>query len=253
MLTFFKSKYYLKDLIPNDYIDIHNHLLPGIDDGAKTVAETTILIARMKEINIAGAIATPHTYKGYWNNRASSIKNAYDNATEINSNTSFLKGYASEYMLDATLIERINKETLLYIQNPYILVELPLFNNPIDLYEMLFELKSKEYKIIIAHPERYLYFHNDFRKFNKLKASGVYFQLNLLSLTGYYGKEIQKIAETLLENDMYDFTGTDIHNEKHIDELIKKPILFSKKNKIGDLLQKNTVFNNSSFFKYNVT
>jgi protein-tyrosine phosphatase len=245
MLTFFKSKYYLKDLIPNDYIDIHNHLLPGIDDGAKTVAETTILIARMKEINIAGAFSTPHTFYGHWNNSASGIKRAYDSAKETDFNSSFLKGYASEYMLDFTLMRRIEEEKLLCINDSFILVEFHLFNNPIDLYEMLFELKSKDYKIIIAHPERYLYFHNDFRKFNKLKASGVYFQLNLLSLTGYYGKEIQKMAEKLLENDMYDFTGTDIHNQNHIDELIKKPILFSKKNKIGDLLQKNIVFNNS--------
>lgn len=242
MLSFFKSKYHLKDLIPNNYIDIHNHLLPGIDDGAKTVEETTTLIARMKEINIEGAFATPHTFYGRWNNSISSIKKAFDIAMETDSNKSFLKGYASEYLLDATLMKRINEEKLLCIKNSFILVEFHLFNYPIDLYEMLFELKSKEYKIIIAHPERYLYFHNDFKKFSKLKAFGVYFQLNLLSLTGYYGKEIQKMAEKLLENDMYDFSGTDIHNEKQIDQLTKKPILFSKKNKIGDLLQKNTFF-----------
>jgi len=248
MLSFFKSKYYLKDLIPNDYIDIHNHLLPGIDDGAKTVAETTMLIERMKEINIAGAFATPHTFYGRWKNSASSIKSAYDIAVETDINSSFLLGYASEYMLDYTLMARIKEEKLLCINDSFVLVELHLFNNPMDLYDMLFELKLKEYKIIIAHPERYLYFHNDFRKFNKLKASGVYFQLNLLSLTGYYGTEVQKMAEKLLENDMYDFTGTDIHHEKHIDELTKKPILFSKKNTIGDLLQKNTVFTKPTFF-----
>jgi len=78
-----------------------------------------------------------------------------------------------------------------------------------------------------------------------LKEFGVHFQLNLLSLTGYYGKEIQKMAEKLVDNDMYDFTGTDIHNQKHLDQLTKKPILFSKKNKIGDLLQKNVFFNTS--------
>jgi tyrosine-protein phosphatase YwqE len=247
MLTLFKSKHFLKHLIPDDYIDIHNHLLSGIDDGAKTVEETTILIDRMKEINIFGAFTTPHTFYGRWENSASNIKSAYDIATETALNRSFLKGYASEYMLDYTLMTRIKKERLLCIKDSFLLIEFHLFNNPIDLYEILFELKSNDYKIIIAHPERYLYFHNDFKKFTKLKAFGVYFQLNLLSLTGHYGKEIQKMAEKLLENDMYDFTGTDIHNERHIDELIKKPIPFSKKNKIGDLLQKNTVFNHFDF------
>lgn len=230
--------------MPLNYIDIHNHLLPGIDDGAKTIEETNMLITRMKELNIAGAIATPHTFYGLWDNTASSIHKAFTVATGTNTfSSSFLKGYSSEYLLDQTLIARINKEKLLCIVGDYVLVELPLFNNPINLYEMLFELKMKDYKIIIAHPERYMYFHNNIDKFSKLKKSGVYFQLNLLSLTGFYGKEIQKMAERLLENDMYDFTGTDIHRESHVDELTIKPIPFSNKNKIGDLLQKNNLFN----------
>jgi protein-tyrosine phosphatase len=217
-------------------------VLAGIDDGAKTREETDNLISRMKELNIAGAIATPHTFYGLWNNTASTIKKAYHSDIETNSNSTFIKGYASEYLLDATLITRVNKEKLLCIKDTYVLVELPLSNNPINLYEMLFELKMKDYKIIIAHPERYRYFHGTTNKFNKLKESGVYFQLNLLSLTGFYGNDIQKMAERLLENDMYDFTGTDIHNEHHIDELMTSPIPFSNKNKIADLLQKNTIF-----------
>lgn len=229
--------------MPENYIDIHNHLLAGIDDGAKTRKETNTLISGMKELNIAGAIPTPHTFQGLWNNTISTIKKAYDTAIETDPNRTFLKGYASEYLLDATLIARINKERLLCIKDTYVLVELPFFNNPIDLYEMLFELKMKNYKIILAHPERYRYFHKDSKKFDKLKESGVYFQLNLLSLTGYYGKEIQKTAEQLLENNLYDFTGTDIHNERHIEELRTKPIPFPNKNKIGDLLENNTVFN----------
>jgi protein-tyrosine phosphatase len=247
MLSIIKSKHFVKDLMPDNYIDIHNHLLPNIDDGAKTIEETTSLITRMKEINIAAAFATPHTFYGRWDNSISSIKKAYDSIIENDYNNSFLKGYASEYMLDSTLMERIKKEKLLCIKDSFVLVEFHLYNNPIDLYELLFELKIKDYKIIIAHPERYLYFHNDFKKFIKLKKFGVYFQLNLLSLTGYYGKEIQKTAGKLLELDMYDFSGTDIHNENHINELIKKPILFSNKNKIGDLLQKNTAFNDSPY------
>jgi protein-tyrosine phosphatase len=235
-------KYYLKDIIPENYIDIHNHLLPGIDDGSKTIEQTNILIAQMKKLNINNAIATPHTFNGYWNNTLSSIKTAFEIATESEDNQLFLKGYASEYMLDTSLIEKLRKEQLLCIHENYLLVEFPLFSRPINLFDMLFEIKIKDYKIIIAHPERYGYFHNDIKKFEKLKAYGVYFQLNLLSLTGYYGKDIQKIAQRLLENDMYDFTGTDIHNERHVDQFIKEPILFSNKNKIIDLLQKNSIF-----------
>jgi protein-tyrosine phosphatase len=243
MISFFKSKYFLKELIPSNYIDIHNHLLAGIDDGAKTLQDTNMLIIRMKELNIAGAITTPHTFYGTWNNTTSGIRKAYKSAIETDTNRSFLKGYASEYLLDATLIARLNEEPLLCLKDTYVLIELPRFHSPIGLFEMIFEIKAKDYKIIIAHPERYKYFHTNFKNFTELKASGVCFQLDLLSLIGFYGKETQKMAERLLENDMYDFSGTDIHRERHIDELSINPIPFWNKNKVGDLLEKNSFFN----------
>lgn len=239
MLSIFKSHYYLKDIIPQNYIDIHNHILPAIDDGAKTIQDTKILISHMKKINISGAIATPHTSSKYWNNTSQSIINAFCTVIESNADKSFLKGYASEYMLDIALMDRLKKEKLLCIMGSYVLIEFSLLNCPINLYEMLFQLKCRNYKIILAHPERYLYFHNDIEKFEKLKDFGVYFQLNLLSLTGYYGKNIQKTAEYLIEKDFYDFTGTDIHNVEQANLFSMKFIHF-KKNKISDLLQKNT-------------
>lgn len=242
MLSLFKPHYFLKDIVPNTYIDIHNHLLPGIDDGAQTIEDTNKLITQMKALNITSAIATPHTYSGIWNNTPSTIKTAYEIAVEPENNNAFIKGYASEYMLDKTLIDRLNSEPLLCIYDSYVLVELPIFNNPIDLYEMLFEIKSNDYKIIIAHPERYHYFHNAIDKLKKLKNYGVYFQLNLLALTGYYGTETKKCAEQLLDNDLYDFTGTDIHNHRQIERFINKPISYNKKNKLGDLLTKNAIF-----------
>lgn len=243
MYSIFKKKYYLKDIIPNNYIDIHNHILMGLDDGAKTIEETNRLIDLMKSINISASIPTPHTFTGLWNNTPKSIKTSYDLVIRNSENSTFLKGYASEYMLDLNLIETVKKETLLCMFENYILIEFNLFYYPVNLYEMLFELKLHNYKIVIAHPERYLYLHNSINKYRKLKEFGVYFQLNLLSLIGYYGKEIQAMAEVLLHNGLYDFTGTDIHNERQISQLATKTISFSKRNILGDLLQNNKIFN----------
>ena len=242
MLSLLKTKYYLKDLLPENYIDIHNHLLPGIDDGAKTIEETNYLITQMKSINIVAAIATPHTFNGLWDNTPTSIKNSYKIVIENNQNKSFLKGYASEYMLDVKLIEKMKTEPLLCLSENYILIEFHLFNYPINLYEMLFELKLQNYKIVIAHPERYLYLHNSINKYKKLKDFGVYYQLNLLSLTGYYGKTIQKKAIELLENDLYDFTGSDIHSEAEINQFKKIPLRIPNKTKMDELLRKNNLF-----------
>ena len=109
MLSLFQPKYKLSELIPENFVDIHNHLLPNIDDGAKNVGETTFLIEKMKALNIKNAITTPHTFDGYYNNTKQSIQEAFDLATSIHENANFIKGFASEYMLDDSLIKRAEK------------------------------------------------------------------------------------------------------------------------------------------------
>ncbi len=242
MFSLFSSKPLLREILPSNYIDIHNHILPGIDDGASTVEDSEILISGMKELGIKKSIATPHTFFGRWENTAQTIQDAFDHHAEQTKDRGFVQNYASEYMLDPKLIERAQNESLLCLKDNYLLVELNLFNCPIDLYELLFELKIKGYKIIIAHPERYNYFHDSIEKFEKLKAFGVDFQMNLLSLTGYYSKSILKCTQQLLEQDLYDFTGTDIHHIKHIEYLNKKPLVYSNKNKLSKLLSNNSLF-----------
>lgn len=242
MFPFIKTKHYLKDLLPENYIDIHNHLLPGIDDGAKTVQETTELIAAMKELNIYKSIATPHTFNLKWNNTREIIKTAFENATENAANKKFLKNYASEYMVDSFLINKMKEEQLLCIHDNFVLIEFPLLSSPFNLYEMLFEIKIQNYKIIVAHPERYLYLHNSIKKYDQLKDFGVSFQLNLLSLTGYYGKMIQKTALQLLENDLYDFTGSDIHSKTEINQFKTVKLQIPNKNKMEHLLLNNSIF-----------
>mgnify|MGYP003604582483 CR=1 FL=1 len=242
MFPFIKTKHYLKDLLPENYIDIHNHLLPGIDDGAKTIQETTELIAAMKELNIHKGIATPHTFNSKWNNTSQTIKTAFRIATKEKANKEFLKNYASEYMLDSSLMAKMKEEELLCLHDNFLLLEFPMLSNPFNLYEMLFEIKIKNYKIILAHPERYLYLHNSMVKYEKLKEFGVFFQLNLLSLTGYYGKIIQKKALELLENDLYDFTGSDIHSKTEINQFQTAKLQIPNKKKMEHLLLKNSIF-----------
>ncbi len=242
MFSFLQSTTYLKNLMPKFYIDIHNHLLPGIDDGSVNIDDTNSLIVGMKELGISKAIATPHTFFGRWDNTAQDIMSSYENYYKEVTDNNFIVKYASEYMLDSRLIKIAKSERLLCIKDNYILVELPLFNCPIDLYELLFELKIKGYKIIIAHPERYVYYHNSLRKFEKLKEFEVEFQMNLLSITGYYSKAILKCSQELLQNNFYNYTGTDIHHNQHIERLKNKPLLFKDHNKLIDLLQKNEIF-----------
>lgn len=239
----FSTRYRLKDIVPTDYIDIHNHLLPGIDDGASNLVHSNKMIKAIKKLNIFNAIATPHTYISHWNNTPKTIENAFNITIENKENFTFLKGFASEYMLDGDLIVLAKKERLLCLSENYLLIEIQPRSLQLNLYEMLFELQILDYKLILAHPERYLNLCDELTQLRKIKSYGVFFQLNLLSLTGYYGNLVTRNAISLLDNDMYDFSGTDIHNEQQIDKLFYSEIKYSNKKKLIALLEKNSIFN----------
>ncbi|MDM1407386.1 CpsB/CapC family capsule biosynthesis tyrosine phosphatase [Myroides sp. DF42-4-2] len=218
MFSFFKSKPILKDLIPDNYVDIHSHLIYGIDDGAQTIEDTRTIIKAMQQMGFDQAIATPHTTPLVWENTREGILNQYKKVQEelpTESKAIELR-VASEYMMDETLLPRIENKELLTLKKDYVLVEMSYMNPPIQLMDILFQLKSNGYDIVLAHPERYNFYHQNTAMYKKLKKAGCLFQMNLLSATGYYGKHVLEAANFLLSNGLIDFVGSDIHHEKHI-------------------------------------
>ena len=240
IFNLFKSKPTLGELIPNGFIDIHSHILPEIDDGAKNVEESVKLITEMKKMGFVKAIATPHTYHGIYNNTEHSIKESFDKLNEKKIDGIKLE-YASEYMVDNSLNELISNSTLLAIKKKYILIEMSYIGFSENIYEILFLLQTKGYIPILAHPERYNYLHENFKEYHKLVKFGCKFQINILSLSGYYGYPVMKTAEKLINKHMVDFMGTDIHNLNHIKE-IKRRKLGTKKSIIGKI---NQIFQNN--------
>jgi len=218
MFSIFKVKPILKQLVPPGYTDIHSHVLYGLDDGSKALDETFFLLNSMKELGFEKIITTPHTTPLVWENTRDSILNRLaevkNKLAEV-TDSDFLSA-ASEYLMDESFLIRLENERLLTLKDNYVLVEMSYINPPINLYDIIFKLVSKGYQPVLAHPERYNFYKNDFNSFVRLKKSGCLFQLNLLSVTGYYGEGIAKIADELLKQEMYDFTGSDIHHEKHI-------------------------------------
>ncbi len=237
IFNIFKSNPTLKELIPKGFVDIHSHILPGIDDGAKNVNESLELISEMKKIGFSKIVGTPHTYPGLYENTNETIKKSYDLVIS-NLKKDIKIDYASEYLLDNSILTKIEKKSLLTISNKYVLVEMSYLAPPNNLYEILFELITNEYVPILAHPERYRFLHNNFKEYEKLKKVGCLFQINLLSLTSLYGKDILKISEKLYRRDLVDFTGSDIHNHKHLD-------YFNEKVKIDCLDCLNKSLNNN--------
>lgn len=241
MISFFKKKPTLVELIPKGFVDIHSHILPNIDDGSKSIEETTSLLEEMALLGINKCIATPHTMPNVWDNSTDFIQETFLNTkNNLPKNLAqMLHRVSSEYMMDETFIERLQNEKLLTIKDTIVLVEMSYLNPTIDLKNILFQLQMKGYTPLLAHPERYLYYHNSKQDYFELKELGCLFQLNLLSTIGYYGKSVTTIADYLLANNLIDFVGSDIHHNHHVNAFYQK-IKIKSQNELIDAMNKNS-------------
>lgn len=222
-------------------IDMHSHLIPGVDDGAKDVDDSINLVSGLKELGFSELFTTPHTLQGIHPNTAQSLQQGHDKLSGklpegIKLNLS------SEYYLDDHFKHQLEKGSVLPLPGNRLLVEFSQIARPHNLEEELFELGIKGYQIILAHPERYLFFHKQFSYYSRLKEMGIELQVNALSLTDHYGKHIRLIAEKLIEKDLIDFIGTDIHHVKHLASLKKVPESKHFKRLIESDLLKNNLF-----------
>ena len=244
MFSIFKSKPFLKDLIPDNYIDIHSHLLPGIDDGAQAFEDTLRLTKGLQGIGTTQIITTPHIFQNFWENNNQNITaNEEVTRKELNKNNIHIPfRAAAEYMMDDSFVKLFQSGPLLTLKNNYVLVEMSYINAPIQLYSILFDLQVAGYIPVLAHPERYVFYHHNFEEYNKLINAGCLLQLNLLAVVGYYGEGIAKIAEKLLQNGMYSFVGSDVHHNNHI-------AAFEQKIKLKDPTPLKEVIANNEFFR----
>lgn len=220
MLSFFKRG---KSISPNlpVLIDMHSHLIPGIDDGVKTVEESITLIKRMVKLGYKKIITTPHVYHELYPNNTFTILQGLEAVklalTKQKVPVDFCA--AAEYFMDEHFEELLRRKELLTIKDDFVLVEMSFIAPPPKLEHYIFNLCTKGYQPILAHPERYSFLGSVLSKYERLKDLGCYFQVNLLSLQGHYGSTIQKTAERLLRAGMVDFLGTDLHNEGHINSI----------------------------------
>ena len=221
-MLFFSKKVNLKELVPEGYVDIHSHVLPGIDDGARTMDDSIAMIKKFIDIGVYKVVATPHVMGGVWPNSKENILYKLQQVKkrlEKEQVDKFKIDAAAEYMLDENFLNLLEKKELLPIKENKILLEMSYLNPPTNLFPTLFSMQVQGYKPIIAHPERYNFYHKDKKHYDELHQAGSIFQLNLLSLTKYYGESVQKVALYLLEKNMYKCVGTDAHHLRHLESL----------------------------------
>lgn len=221
--------------------DVHSHLLPGIDDGSKSLDESIALISALNHLGYTRFITTPHTMMHRYPNSSESILRALDtlqNGLE-NAQVPVTIEAASEYYLDEHFVDLINNKDLLTFGNNLVLFEMSYVMAPVELDRILSSLQDSGYTPVLAHPERYLYFHTNNDSYALLKQKGVMFQVNINSLGGYYSKSVQSAARTLMKNGWIDYLGSDVHHQKHIDALAAT----LKSGVLKDVMKNNTILN----------
>ena len=204
--------------------DLHSHFLPGIDDGVKSFEEAIEVIKGFHALGVKKIITTPHIMGDFYKNTPEIINGKRDELRKIlkEQNIEVQLEAAAEYYLDEFFLNMIqSKAPLLTFGDKYILVETSYMNASNFFHDVVFALKTDGYKPILAHPERYVYLYDDFDEFVALYQTGVFFQININSLSGYYSKESKFFAERLIDEKMVDFIGSDCHGIRHLEPLRK--------------------------------
>lgn len=231
MFSFFKNKSAAADppfSLASFESDWHCHLLPGIDDGAQNVEQSLEMLQAYVKLGIKKIIATPHVRADYFKNTQSSIREAQQKVQDlITTHCLPLELEASaEYFADENFLQLIDNEQLLSIENQYVLFEFSMQSPCLWSAKLIEKLQKKGFTPLLAHPERYRYWHSKPKEWQNLKNQGVCFQLNLLSLAGQYGTAERRAAQQLLDADYIDAVGSDAHGPRHLqkmNDLAKNP------------------------------
>jgi protein-tyrosine phosphatase len=224
-------------------VDMHSHLLPGIDDGVQNLDDSLSLIKEFSTEGYKKLILTPHIMGDFYKNTPEIIRASLENLKKhvIANDIRMELDAAAEYYLDENFMRLLrNKEQLLTFGDNYLLIETSYMSEPMNFAATLSEIKAAGYWPILAHPERYNYLYQDFKKFKEVHDLGISFQINLNSISGYYSKQAQHYAMMLVKNNMVHFVGSDCHNFKHMESL-----KFTRKSKDYQKVLSLHLFNNS--------
>lgn len=229
-----------------NFVDLHTHTLPGLDDGASTIEESLAMLKEQVKQQVNILYVTPHYIpNSRYVSDKDQIKLTFDtvkNLIEENKLPIELRLGMEIYYTKDSLRALMQKEALTLNDSKYALLELSMMNAPEDLTEIVYEFNMEGFEIILAHPERYTYY-QQLDDLIKLKKKGVLVQLNTASILGLYGRKIKKNCLKLIKGGYVDFIASDSHNMRsRIPNLGEAYAYLSKKVK-RDILDKIFVEN----------
>lgn len=198
-------------------VDMHSHFIPGIDDGAKDMAGSLQLIRKMRDFGFRKVITTPHIMSDHFRNTPDVIRKGLADvqAAVKQEGIDIEVDAAAEYYVDDGFLRKLEEEPLMTFGDKYLLIEISYINCPENIREILFNVQIKGYRPVLAHPERYPFWFSHMAVFRELREGGVLLQINANSLAGYYGPEARRTAEKLIDQELVDFIGSDMHKIEH--------------------------------------
>lgn len=223
-------------------VDMHSHLIPGIDDGSPDMFTSIALIKRMMSCGYEHIITTPHVMSDYYRNSSDTILKGRDDVRRELDKQGIEVGFeaAAEYFVDEDFQKLLAKKDLLTFDGNKILFELSFIAEPPMFKQVLFDLQMAGYQPILAHPERYTYWHKEFDLLHELADRDIDLQLNINSLAGIYSPQVQKAGEKLIEEGLVSYIGSDCHHMVHLDILQQTKTTES----LHQLIAKGTLKNN---------
>lgn len=215
-------------------IDIHSHIMYGIDDGSKNIETSLEILKDAYNNGVTDIFLTPHYVEDSRYDTNNKVKEEILNTLknklkEENININLYIG--NEIFINENILEHINNNEIATLNNSkYILVELPMGRMYNNTKEIFFNLIREGYNVILAHPERYRYMQEDDKKLEELLDMGVLLQGNYRSLFGYYGKDAKKTLKKFIKKHQISFLGSDIHKNDgyNLEKLEKKILKLSK-------------------------
>ena len=198
--------------------DIHSHLIPNIDDGSDSYDSSVAMARRLKDMGYKKIITTPHFNHDLFDVSTENVTEGIYKLKQVlaQNHVDIEIEAAAEYFVDFEFLNLINSTPPFTFGGNYILIEFSFYTEPQNIIEIIFELQVKKLRIVLAHAERYFYWHNNMQKLKELKDKDVYFQLNINSLLDQYGPNVRKQAQKMIENNLFEFVGSDAHSIDHL-------------------------------------
>ena len=197
-------------------IDIHSHILPGLDDGSKTMEETLGMVHQLQAVGFKTLIATPHVLEGRAYLSPQDIIAATEQVRECVASAGIaveiLPGAENYIFPDMAKWAQAGKLLTLGNTGKYILVELPMMEIPHFTDQVFFDLQVAGLTPVLAHPERYRGLYEQPERLVDWANKGILLQLDLRSLRGRYGPQARRLAEVMLHSDLIHFVGSDAHS-----------------------------------------